>query len=284
MIKNLSNKAFMTLLFIGIMLGKVNIAQAALVTDPDDPRSWQGATVETFRQAFGFSTKQDLVDAQILDDGIFVDPPGLSFGNYIGPVVGSHGFTPDPTNYNYVIGSPLGYAGAGNNRDYHWLQDTAFNGLLNANIWDLGGQANQVAVFPIIDHGPLPQETLEYTVYLSNNPNDENGWIQALIDKVYLEGWQAGNVIADGFTTVWRLPNQQTFQYTSVTALGPGALTPYFGDDDEIDAVAGLTFGGGSVGALVPEPASMVLFGLGMLATGSVLTLKKRNNRQLPAV
>ena len=258
---------FIVILVVGMLFGiSSGSAQAALVTDPDDARTWQGASVETFRQAFGFSTKQDLINAQILDDGTFADPSGLNFGNYIGGVQGADGFTPDPTNYNYNIGSPLGYAGAANARDYQWVQDVAFNGVLNANIWDLGGQANQVAVFPIIDHGPLPQEALEYTVFLSNDPNDPNGWVQALIDKVFLEGWQGGNVIADGFTTVWRLPNQQTFRFTSVSGVGPGSLQPNFGNEDEIDTVAGLTFEGGGLGSpAIPEPGSLMLLGMGLL-------------------
>ena len=37
-------------------------------------------------------------------------------------------------------------------------------------IYDLGGAANKVVLFPMIDHGPLPQEAFEYSVYLSDNP------------------------------------------------------------------------------------------------------------------
>ena len=39
---------------------------------------------------------------------------------------------------------------------------------------DLGGQANKAVVFPIIDHGPLPNEALEYTVYLTDNPSSHS--------------------------------------------------------------------------------------------------------------
>src|SRR5262245_18606048 len=52
---------------------------AAPVNDPNDPRSWLGAAVGTFAQLYYWSdtaaTRQQVVDAQLLDDGIF-DPTG----------------------------------------------------------------------------------------------------------------------------------------------------------------------------------------------------------------
>ncbi len=49
--------------------------QAALVTDPDDIRVWQGATVGTFAQLFyGTNTlanRQQVVDNKLLDDSFF---------------------------------------------------------------------------------------------------------------------------------------------------------------------------------------------------------------------
>jgi len=52
----------------------------------------------------------------------------------------------------------------------------------------------------------------------------------------------------------------------SVTWGGPGSIQQ--DGDNEIDAVAGLTQGGGGVGG-VPEPASALLVGLGLLALGA---------------
>jgi hypothetical protein len=51
-------------------------AFGALVTNPNDPRLWQGASVGTFAQLiFGSNTpenRQRLVDEEMLDDGVFV--------------------------------------------------------------------------------------------------------------------------------------------------------------------------------------------------------------------
>jgi hypothetical protein len=94
-------------------------------------------------------------------------------------------------------------------------------------IWNLGGQANQAAVFPIVDHGPLPEEAVEYTVYLTNTPGSTNlaDWHLALLDQVYLQGWEADSTaLADGFTTVWKLAGGATFQYVSVQAIGSQAI------------------------------------------------------------
>jgi hypothetical protein len=73
----------------------------------------------------------------------------------------------------------------------------------------------------------------------------------------------------DGFTTVWKLPNGATFQYVSVQAVGSQALQPIFGNEDEIDTVAGL-IAQGTGGGVVPEPGSLALAGLGLAALGYV--------------
>lgn len=69
-------------------------------------------------------------------------------------------------------------------------------------VFDLGGPSNKVALFPFNDHGPQPCESIEYTVYLTNNPYsraridnpttlgaDPDKWNRARLDKIYLHGW-----------------------------------------------------------------------------------------------
>jgi RHS repeat-associated protein len=245
-------------------------ARGALVTDPDDPRTWQGASVETFRQLFGLPTRQAVIDAQLLDDGVFptcidraafatpaapcgADTTCLHTATYVADVEGCSGNSFDPASYAYSCGgaSLADYAERGRCLDMWWLQDGGDGQITHSNVWDLGGPSNQAAVFPIIDHGPLPQEAIEYSVYLSNNPaattsgtDGDVDWVPAQLERVYLEGWNEG-WIADGFTTVWRLPGGKTFRYVNVTAGGPSSLI--HDGDDEIDTVIGLTFTGTKV-------------------------------------
>lgn len=255
-------------LLLSTLLLVPRIAGSAPITDPDDPRTWQGASIETFRVLFGYATRQDLVNANLLDDGVFpptaaysttfvlpsapcgTQPAGIAAPTYIGTVQGCSGYSNDPASYAYSCGGATveEYGARGNCLDMWWLQDGGDGDVPTGNVWDLGGPSNQTAVFPIIDHGPLPQEAIEYTVYLSNNPNattvgtdGSTQWVLATLDKVYLEGW-ISTWIADGFTTVWRLGGGQTFRYVNVVSGGVGSIQ--HDGDDEIDTVIGLTSGG----------------------------------------
>lgn len=263
----------MKILILPVLLLLASPAWAAPITDPNDPRTWQGASLETFRVLLGFATRQDLVNAQLLDDGAFPHtasyaatftlpaspcgshPANLASSPYIGGIQGCSGYSYDPGSYAYICGgaSLSDYAERARCLDMWFIQDLGNGDITSGNVWDLGAPSNQAAVFPIVDHGPLPQEAIEYTAYLSNNPNatvigsDGNTeWVLAQLDKVYLEGW-ISSWIADGFTTVWRLPGGQAFRYVNVVAGGPGAL--YNDGDDEIDTVIGLTSGGQPVPA-----------------------------------
>ncbi len=270
---------FLSVVTSAVLFSPMN-SMASLVTGPGDPNfstSYQGASAATFA-ALGFTVGTGASDLKV-DTETFVDPAGLVFGTALSNAGGGvTGVMTNPINYSYGI-TTEGLAAA-NARDYHWLQNRGTNGSTDpafdkpwfGTIWDLGGQANQAVVFPIIDHGPLPQEAVEYTVYLGNDPTSTSlaDWTLATLDTIYLQGWQPDSIaIADGFTTVWKLPGNQTFRYVSVQGVGSQALHPIYGYEDEIDAVAGLTVSG--TGVAVPEPTSwlLVLTALGLVSVSA---------------
>lgn len=267
------------LLGITVAMGLTASAQAVLVTGTLDPNAnifFQGANAHTF-EPLGFTLGTGANDLKVYTN-TFVDPSGLTFGTLETGLehVNASGFTPNPLiSAGYIVdGSTI--LSRGNTRDYGWVQNTGTNTGTNpandqpwlGSVYDLGGQANQAVVFPIVDHDPLPQEAIEYTVYLTNTPNSTSlsDWTKAILDSVYLEGWQADNTaLADGFTTVWKLPGNATFRYVSVQAVGSGALQPIFGDEDEIDAVAGLSVQGEGLGVPAPAASLLGLCGFGLL-------------------
>jgi len=138
-------------------------------------------------------------------------------------------------------------------------------------IFDLGGEGNRVAVFPFTDHGPLPCESFEFSVWLSNNPNateiaeagrpDANRWNPAVLVRAFLQGWipdaeTGGQAVGpalmpnlnnptqrDGIVQVFALPCGLTFRYASVVAGNngnPSRACEFWSFDAELDAVAGL--------------------------------------------
>ena len=248
----------------------VQAASAALITDPDDPRSWQSATVGIFAQLYyganSAANRQLVVDNTLLDDGIF-NSSGFSAASLISGGSCSGASTA-------VNGNPYNYSAP---RRHLWPQREAILIILVSIQWnvvgqtvfDLGFQASKVAVFPTIDHGPIPQEAIESTVYLSN---DQVTWIQAVVQRVWLEGFiadgepNAWDGYWDGFTYAVGLADPtQTFRYASIIHGGPGALIN--DGDDEINGLLGLR---GDFtpdpGNEIPEPTSILLFGLGLMS------------------
>ena len=247
----------------------VQAASAALVTNPNDARTWQGANVGTFAQLYYGSntatTRQLVVDNQLLDDAIF------NTAGYVGATMiqatgaQSTGTSTDTTgtgSYGYV--APCNGCGgalaAGSGIDEHWIQT---DNVIGHSIWDLGFQATKAAVFNTIDHGPLPLEAIESTVYLSN---DKVTWTQAVVERVWLEGFKANTgILWDGFAYAVGTGSANTFRYASIIWGGPGALQA--DGDNEINGIMGLR-GDFTPPSPAPEPSTyaMMLAGIAALA------------------
>ena len=228
------------------------LAEAALLTDPNDPRSWQGATVGTFAELyFGGDTpanRQLVIDNELLDDGIF-DPTGstpatleptpwaLGTGGSASHNAGDgRGTSHDSTgtgSYGFTITNGNDVFISGNVIDNLWFQSS---NTVGDTVFDLGIPSSKAAIFNTIDHGPLPQEAIETTVWLSN---DKVTWTQAEVQRVWLEGFEPILGIQwDGFVFAVGTPAGEDFQYASTTWGGPGALIA--DGDDEINGVLGL--------------------------------------------
>ncbi len=242
----------------GVVALCAGTSRGAIVIDPNDPRSWQGAGVGTFAQLYygadTLANRQLVVSNQLLDDGVF-NPTGFTSATLIrAQNTLSGGFSHDVTgtgSYDYTISGNV-FDNA-NTIDNTWIQTS---GTVGDTVWDLGGLSSFAAVFPTIDHGPLPMEAIESTVYLSNSP--DGPWVQASVVRVWLEGFEPNtNILRDGFTYVVTTPGGELFRYASLIHGGPGALIN--DGDDEINGILGLR--------TVPTPAGALLLTLGAVCS-----------------
>ncbi len=255
---------------LGACLLTASAASAALVTDPNDARSWQGASVGTFAQLFFGTddavTRQQVIDQQLLDDGIF-SASGATAAPLISAVgIGGTGQSTDMTgtgSYAYIQpgGTPQQAGGA---VDALWVQT---DNTVGHAVWDLGAPATKAAIFNTIDHGPLPQEAIESTVYLSN---DQTNWTQAVTERVWLEGFMPNtNIKWDGFSYAVGTGSSATFRYASIIWGGPGALQA--DGDNEINGILGLDADfNPTTPSEVPVPATLPLLLAGLGALGLV--------------
>ncbi len=230
-------------------------------------------------------------------DGRFA--PQLGFATYVRGINGCIGVTHTPTILTGYTCGAIGSSPPGgddpsfhaNSLDWYWTQvlRTDDSGAVvadgapgfyypwTARIYDLGGEANRVVLFPITDHEPLPCEAFEYAVFLTNDPDartiapesapDPTQWNRARLIRAFTQGWTrnptatgaaeagradlathlrdttAGDAVADALATVWALPCGLTFRYAAIQAGNegnPGPECAFHSSDDELDAVAGL--------------------------------------------
>jgi hypothetical protein len=223
-------------------------SQSALgttITDPNDPRIWQGATIGTFAQLFfgvnNATTRQQVVTNGLLDDGLF-----STTGFTAAPLIQCNSCITAPTqagkslditgtgSYGYIYPSDQDRAFGASHVDQYWIQT---GNVIGGAVWDLGPNASTAVIFNTIDHGPLPQEAIESTVYLSN---DQVNWIQAVTQKVWLEGYLTNTgILWDGFVYAVGTPSGDVFRYASIIWGGPGGFLS--DGDNEINGVMGAT-------------------------------------------
>ncbi len=247
-------------------------AHATLVTDPDDLRNWQGASVGTFAQLYyGSNTlanRQLVISNQLLDDSVFDTSTGTAAALIQGS--GGTGVSTDSTGTgSFDYSQPGGSAAqAGSTVDNSWVQTSAIVGDF---IWDLGGPATKAAIFNTIDHPPLPLEAIESTVYLSN---DKLTWTPAVTQRVWLEGFQSNLGIKwDGFAYAVGTATDDSFRYASIIWGGPGGLQA--DGDNEINGVMGLDTNFNPVSA-VPVPAALPLLASGLAGLGLLGRRRKK--------
>jgi hypothetical protein len=242
-----------------------SVSNAALITDPNDARTWQGASVGTFANLFyganNATNRQQVVDDQLLDDGLF-DPTGSTGAAMISSVgVGSPGRSLDTTGTgSFAYDRPGGTnETAGSSVDNLWVQT---GNVIGNAVWDLGGPSTKAAIFNTIDHGPLPQEAIESTVYLSNDVNFGT-YEEAVTERVWLEGYEPILGIKwDGFAYAVGTGSGGSFRYASIIWGGPGALIS--DGDNEINGVLGLDSNFTPIPS-VPVPAAVWLFGTALI-------------------
>jgi hypothetical protein len=138
----------------------------------------------------------------------------------------------DPDSYAFSGPSPLGDK-AGNSVDLNWVHDVSTD--TDFIVWDMGRKVDKVDVFPLIDHPPVPEESLEFTVWASADPNPpftSPKWTVGNIARIFDHGWNL-EWIADDFVSRWRFPHR--YQYIAIQWGGPRAMIA--DGDTEIDAV-----------------------------------------------
>jgi len=126
--------------------------------------------------------------AAITEDAVV--PCDFRLGEYCTGGDGATGIAPDPIgacglNYGNTLESP---ADAINSLDHHWLQSTT-----TPIVVDFGSPVTAALVFGAIDHGPLPEEGIEFTVWGSDSCDIDSfptGWTKGTLARIWKRGWE----------------------------------------------------------------------------------------------
>ncbi len=142
------------------------------------------------------------------------------------------GLTVRQSSYDYSMPDPAGAASAIGAIDHHWAQDSGGSSLDQGMKFTFPMGATAVDLFPAIDHGPVPGESLESTVYGYDDPAAPSStWEIGDISTVFDNGWS--DWISDDFVSRWEFTSPH--RYFTVRWGGPKAMVA--DGDNEIDAL-----------------------------------------------
>jgi hypothetical protein len=176
-------------------------------------------------------------------------PAGISGHVVVGPDASGYMLNPF-VDYTYTTPA-TNPALSGDFVDYEWAHESNSGPTspANATVWRFGLLATDYLLVPSLDHGPVPFESLEATLWGSSDGGST--WIKGTLVEVYDQGMTAA--VTEDWTSRWVFSNP-----VSMVGATAGLIQnnySYGDGDTEIDAVLA-----------VPEPATLALMALCGLA------------------
>lgn len=155
-----------------------------------------------------------------------VDMSSWWCGRYLGGAEAS-GTQLNPADYSYSMQEADG--GWLESVDHRWMQDIDADDPL---LVDMGMETSEVDMVASIDHGPVPEEAMESTVYGTDDLlSPPSTWEPGDVSTIFLGGpttW-----VSDDYSTRWVF--SRPYRYFAVGWGGPKAL--WSDGDNEVDAL-----------------------------------------------
>ena len=156
----------------------------------------------------------------------------------------------DLTGIGGAFPQAFGPAEAMNNFDHKWLQFEPSILMMSSVL------LNEVFAIPGVDHGPIPQENLEFRIWGSNAAGAmlEEG----VIGAIYRDGFDTANTFdgpSDDYTSLWKFSEGPYDHFLITGGTHFVKTTDPNSTEGEIDGLAGKN---------VPETATLFLLGSGL--------------------
>jgi hypothetical protein len=165
--------------------------------------------------------------------------------------------------YSYSTDVPNSNPTAALNPDFHFMGSAGTIpgglGTTGGAVWTFASLSKDYYLYETTDHGPLPNEGLEASLYGSSDGGST--WSLGAIVEVYEQGWSLPGIPDDGATR-W-LFNSPVNLISAVVGLNQNNYS-YHDTDYEIDAVM-----------QVPEPSAFILGAMGLVG----LVVRRRRKR-----